>query len=942
MRPSSLPASLDGLRLRAELAASTRVGWDKPAARSAALAKLKAYLEKGRRLAESRLDDAGGGLEAARTLSASMNAALRALFDSIAMDLVDAGSRAPGVALCALGGYGAGELAPKSDVDLVFLVADDPPDWAETVIERTLYALWDCGLTIGGGAVRTVDEAITLAAEDVSERTALLDLRSLSGDMSLVRALLDRFDAEIVQPDAAGFASEKLAERDARVDRQGDSRYQVEPNVKDGKGGLRDLQTLRWLAQVLYGDDALERWVGDGLFSVSDVERYLSAADFFWTVRFHIHDLVGNKDDRLTFDIQPEIAQRMGFLDTEDQIGVEAFMRTYFRKAIDVGALTRLVCAKLEADHLKDLPGGTGRFMPSDGAGGADGLAEAGFKLRAGRLDFLDRSVIERDPVAMLRLFETAAARHFDLHPDAVADIGHSLRQVDDAYRTDPRAARSFFAVLLDADEPRMTLRAMTEAGLLGAYIPEFGDIVARTQFNMYHRFTVDEHTLNALGILRDIENGRHMSDHPLASKIIHKVTHRRALHLAVLLHDTGKGKGDQCVEGAENARIACARLGLDDDETELVAWLIANHLEMSETAQRRDISDPRTVLDFAGLCGSLERLRLLTVLTVVDIRAVGPGVWNGWKAQLLRDLYAATAEVLKDGGQKGGEAGARERLANRAEGSREKFRSAMERLDAAFAADWAEQLEAPYWLAFSETDRLRHAAFARAAKARGADVAAGVRVDRRRSATEVMVIAPDRDALFADIAGALALEGANVVGAQVTTTRDGRAFDVFFVQEPGGKPYGWADAHARDRLKAAVERAALEGLPEACAIAERPIRRREAAFTVTPYVKLDEEAADTALVIEASGRDRPGLLHALARTLAEQGLSVEGARIDGYGERAVDTFYVTEKGRKPSGDARLEAVGAAVEAVLAEAEQAATAKRVAAGLAHAPASEGR
>ncbi|MGX6649125.1 [protein-PII] uridylyltransferase [Maricaulaceae bacterium MS644] len=942
MRPSSLPAALDGLRLRAELAASTRVGWDKPAARSAALAKLKAYLEKGRRLAESRLGDSTGGLEAARTLSSVMNAALRALFDSVAMDLVDEGARAPGLALCALGGFGAGELAPKSDIDLVFLVSDPAPDWAPLVIERTLYALWDSGLTIGGGAVRTVDEAIALATDDVSERTALLDMRSITGDLTLVRELLARFDTELLRPNAAAFAAEKLAERDARVVRQGDSRYQVEPNVKDGKGALRDLQTLRWLAQVLYGDDALERWVGDGLFSVSDVERYLSAADFFWTVRFHIHDLVGGKDDRLTFDIQPETAARMGFADTADQLGVEMFMRTYFKKAIDVGALTRLVCAKLEADHLKDLPGGTGRFMPSDGDAEDTGLAEAGFRLHAGRLDFADTANLERDPGLMLRLFETAASRHFDLHPDAVADIAHSLRQVDESFRTDPRAARSFFAVLLDADDPRMTLRAMTEAGLLGAYIPEFGDIVARTQFNMYHRFTVDEHTLNALGILRDIESGRLLSDHPLASRLVHQITHRRALHLAVLLHDTGKGKGDQCVEGAANARIACARLGLDDDETELVAWLIANHLEMSDTAQRRDISDPRTVLDFAQTCGTLERLRLLTVLTVVDIRAVGPGVWNGWKAQLLRDLHAATTEVLKDGGHKGDESAARARLAQRADQSRDRFRAAMERLDPAFAQDWADQLEASYWLAFSETDRLRHAAFARAAKARGANVAAGVRVDRRRSATEVMVIAPDRDALFADIAGALALEGANVVGAQVTTTSDGRAFDVFFVQETGGKPHSWADPFARDRLKAAVERAARDGLPDACAIAERPIRRREAAFTVTPYLKIDEEAADNALVIEASGRDRPGLLHALARTLAENGLSVEGARIDGYGERAVDTFYVTEKGAKPTDPARLAAVSDALEQVLADAEEAASATRAAAGLAQAPASVGR
>ena len=938
MRPSYVPASLDGLRLRAELAASTRQGWDKPAARQAGLGKMKGYLAKGRALAASRIDGRAGGLDAARTLAGVMNAALRALYDSIALDLVEDGARMPGLALCAVGGFGAGELAPGSDVDLLFLVDDDAPQAAATIIERTRYALWDCGLTIGGGATRTVDQALALAREDVSERTALLDIRTITGDETLERRLVARYDAEMLGEAAPDFASAKLFERDARVDRQGDTRYEVEPHVKDGKGGLRDLQTLRWLAQILYGADALERWVGDGLFAVADVERYLSAADFYWTVRFHLHDLATRKDDRLTFDVQPEIAGRMGYADTDRQLAVEAFMRDYFRKAIDVGALTRRVCAKLEADALKEPPG-AGRYMPADGSARDGELAEDGLTLTAGRLNFADPRVILSDPAIMLRLFEIAAARHVDLHPDAMAAISQSLRLVDDDYRADLRAARCFFAVLLDADDPRMTLRAMTEAGLLGAYIPEFGDIVARTQFNMYHRFTVDEHTLNALGILRDIEAGRLAADHPLATRLAPQIQHRRALHLAVLLHDTGKGKGDQCVEGAQNARVACARLGLDDDETELVAWLIANHLEMSDTAQRRDISDPRTVLAFAETVRSMERLRLLTVLTVCDIRAVGPGVWNGWKAQLMRDLYAATSAVMKDSGAPD-EAAARQRLAERAEAARDRFRQAMERLDPGFAARWTAELEAAYWLAFSETDRLRHAAFVRASLARKTAIAAGVRVDRRRSATEIMVLAPDRHGLFADIAGALARQGANVVGAQVTTTADGRAFDVFFVQEIGGKPFGWAEPAARDRLKSAVEAAAANSSAPATPGADRPVRRREAAFSVKPYVNLYADAADNALVIEASGRDRPGLLHDLARAIADLGLSLEAARIDGYGERAVDTFYVTQDGRKPTEPARHDAIRAALLAVLTEAE--ANLGQSASGLASAPMSAGR
>ncbi|MCC5981869.1 MAG: [protein-PII] uridylyltransferase [Oceanicaulis sp.] len=921
MRLSALPASLDGLRLRAELAAATREGWEPPASRQAGIGRLKKYIEAGRVYAAGKLHGKGGGLEAARALSGVMNAAIRALFDSIATDVDPEGANAPGLAVCALGGWGAGELAPQSDIDLLFLAGTPLREGGEGIVERMLYVLWDCGLNIGGGAIRTVDEAIALAREDVSERTALLDIRWVSGDERLVSTLKHKFARTLrAHDEIAGFVSAKLSERDARVDRQGDSRYAVEPNIKDGKGALRDLQTIRWLAQVLYGNDAMERWVAGGLLTVQDVERYLKAEDFYWTVRFHLHALNARKDDRLTFDTQPEISTLMGYEDSEETLGVEDFMRDYFRRAIDVGALTRLVCAKLEADELKDPPAGIGRFLPADGAPDDEGLAEAGFAIRSGRLTFADPTVVEDDPVRLLTLFELAAARHLDLHPDAVALVAHSLRLVDDDFRADQRAARSFFAILLEADDPRMTLRAMTEAGLLGAYIPEFGDIVARTQFNMYHRFTVDEHTLNALGLLREIERGRLAGDHPLATRIIHDITHRRALHLAVLLHDTGKGQGDQCIEGAERALVACARLGLDETETALVAWLIRSHLEMSDAAQRRDLSDPRTVLDFAGIVSNLERLRLLTVLTVVDIRAVGPGVWNGWKAQLIRDLYEATAAVLTGEGR-AGEDEALARLHARADRARTLFRAEMERIDPAFGERWSGQLDDSYWLSFAESDRLRHAAFVRAAEARGADVACGVRIDRRRSAAEVLILAPDRDGLFADIAGALALSGANVVGAQVATTAGGTAFDVFYVQEPGGKPYGWSDLAALDRLKARVDTAAREGLGEKHLIPARRVARREAAFTVTPYVKIEGKAADGALVVEASGRDRPGLLHDLARAITGLGLSVQAARIDGYGERAVDVFYVTEQGRKITDPKREKALKDALLAVLGGAE---------------------
>jgi [protein-PII] uridylyltransferase len=485
-------------------------------------------------------------------------------------------------------------------------------------------------------------------------------------------------------------------------------------------------------------------------------------------------------------------------------------------------------------------------------------------------------------------------------------------------------------------------LRLMTEAGLLGKFLPEFGSIVARTQFNMYHRYTVDEHTLQLIGLLREIETGDHPLDHPVATRIVHDIKNRRALHLAALLHDTGKGKGDQCVEGALQARAACTRLGLPKAEVELVAWLVRAHLLMSDTAQRRDIGDPRTVIEFAREVGTLERLNLLTLLTVIDIRSVGPGIWNGWKGQLLRDLYAATRTVLEGDTSSDGEAEIRSLLRGQADEARAAFREKLKRVDDHFAQGWIADLDDSYWLSFSEADRLRHAAFVRAARGRGDLVAAAARVDKRRAATEVMLIAPDRDRLFADIVAVLANLGASVVGAQVSTTASGEAFDVFYVQDAAGQPYGFDRERARDALAERVRRAASGSKTRVTARPSQPLTRRAAAFTVIPSVSIDQTAAETATLIEASGRDRPGLLADLSEALADSGLALQSARIDGYGERATDVFYVLKDGKKLTDERLIADVKAALLTVLTEEEARIEEKARTRGLARARASSGR
>ena len=898
MTVTGLPASLDGLKLRAEVAAAlSNGGWASAPARMRVIGLLKAARETGRQQAFAKLDGVAGGLEAARFLADITNSILVALFAALEVENSEAANE---IALCAVGGFGAGELAPGSDIDILFLKSDTAGDDTNAFIEQAVMALWDMGLKVGSAAVRTIDETLELSSGDVSERTSLLSARFLAGNRTLADELDAQFREQAEASSGAEFVDAKLKERDRRIARAGRSRYTVEPNIKDSKGGLRDLQLLRWLAQFLYGADAFERWVASGLLTVADVEKYLKASDFLWTTRFHLHDLTGGKDDRLTFDLQPEIAARLGFDDGATEIAVERFMRRYFLTAMDVGSLTRLVSAKLEADAWKTTPRGLGRFLPGNALDDDEG--DAAFSVREGRVDFADPRQIAKQPYLLMRLFQAAAEREADLHPNAIATVGRSLRLVDDDFRDDPLVKRTFFTILLESSEPHIILRLMTEAGLLGLYLPEFGAIVARTQFNMYHRYTVDEHTLHALGLMREIEQGRHPADHPLASKIIGDIKYRRALHLAILLHDTGKGQGDQCIEGAARAREACERLGLPDEETELVAWLVKSHLIMSDTAQRRDLGDPKTVINFARTVGTLERMRLLLLLTIVDIRAVGEGVWNGWKGQLLRDLYSATEAVLADGAALGGtdsEVEARSRLSEKAAMAREQIRTRLSRIDPDFANDWADGLDDAYWLAFRSEDRFRHAAFARSARALSRRSAVAVRIDRRRVAAEVMILSPDRDGLFADIASALSDLGANVIGAQVTTTQSGQAFNVFFVQDANGRPYGIGRARARDALLERVRRAAAGEKLRPVVKRDHLLRRRSAAFDVRPSVSFDDTIAQNATVIEASGRDRPGLLADLAHALAASDVSLLAAQIDGYGERAVDVFNVVKDGKK-------------------------------------------
>lgn len=872
------------------------------AARPDILACLKPVLAEARAILSLRVDAGEAGIPVARAFAGFMDDMIGALADHVVRRVypADNPTKSERLAAVAVGGYGRGRLAPGSDVDILFLLPYKQTAWGESVVETLLYVLWDLGLKVGH-ATRSVDESIRQAQGDMTIRTAMLEARHIWGDQALFAELKQRYRTDVAVPPGLDFVDAKLSEREARHRRMGESRYLVEPQIKDGKGGLRDLESLYWIGKYLFQVERPADLVGVGLLDADEVKKFAKAEAFLWTVRVHLHLLTGRAEERLTFDVQTEMARRLGYAAHGGLSAVERFMKHYFLVAKDVGDLTRIVCATLEDQQRKYRPG-LRRFLPRLG-GRPKKIGD--FLNDNGRLDTARDDVFERDPVNLLRLFAIADARDLDIHPHALRLVTRSLKLVDRDLRADPDANAVFMSMLASRHQPERALRRLNEAGVFGRFIPDFGRIVALMQFNMYHHYTVDEHLIRAIGFLAQIERGALAEDHPIAHEVIHKIISREALYLAMLLHDIAKGREtDHSDEGAAIARKLGPRLGLNAAETETVAWLVQNHLLMSDFAQKRDLTDPKTVQDFAEKVQSPERLRLLLVLTVADIRAVGPGTWNGWKGQLLRQLYKETEVVLLGGlaaeGRKARVAHAQSALAER-------------------LSDWSAAARKrlmgrhydAYWLSADAETHERHARLIRKAETAGIKVALDARPDRFRAVTEVTLFAADHPGLFARVAGAFAVAGASVVDAKIHTTVDGCALDTFWIQATDGTAFEGVDKI--QRLEATVVQALMGEVRPRDVLAARLKRpKREAAFRVEPQVLIDNMASNSHTVIEVNGRDRPGLLYDLTRALFTLNLSIGSAHIATYGERAVDVFYVRDlMGQKVTHASKLRAIDA-------------------------------
>lgn len=785
------------------------------------------------------------------------------------------------LAVMAVGGSGRGEMAPFSDVDLLFVLPYKMTGWAESVIESTLYILWDLHLKVGH-ASRSIPDCLRLAKEDFTIRTSLLEMRYLTGDAALGERLHDTLREQLFAGTASEFIDAKLEERAERHKRQGGQRYMVEPNVKEGKGGLRDLQTLYWIAKYEHGVNTVAELVEHGVFRQEEFDAFDAAERFLWAVRCHIHLIAGRAQDQLTFDLQVEVADRIGYVDHGGRRAVEYFMQDYFRHATRVGELTRIFLTAMEAAHLKPEPRIIGFFK---GRRRRRKKLKPGYDLKQGRLAVIDNAEFLSDKLNLLRLFEEGLRTGYLIHPDAMRLVTANLHLIDDDMRRDKEAVRIFLDLMLKHGNPERGLRRMNELGVLAAFIPEFAPVVAMMQFNMYHSYTVDEHTIQVVSTLAQIEREELIEELPVASGILSRGVNRKVLYLACLIHDLGKGRDeDHSVVGAKIARRICPRLGLKPDEADTVEWLVRHHLLMSDMAQKRDIGDIRTVRDFAKAVKTKTRLDLLTVLTVCDIRGVGPNVWNNWKATLLRGLYRATAVALETGLED----------LNREKREGEAKRALRERLDGWDRKDLKAETDrhyGPYWQGLDTDSQVVFAGLLRDLPA--TEIRIDTAQDIDRDATRVCFALSDHPGIFSRLAGALSLVGANVVDARTYTTKDGYATAVFWVQDAEGHPY---EASRLPRLKTMIQKTLMGEVVASQALDKRDkIKKRERPFNVPTHITFDNDGSEIYTIIEVDTRDRPGLLYDLTKTLAASNIYISSAVIATYGEQVIDTFYVKD-----------------------------------------------
>jgi len=798
--------------------------------------------------------------------------------DSLIIDMWRdvAGNCAEEVDLLAVGGYGRGELCPQSDWDLWFLLEDDANPHVNASIERFVYALWDMNVKLGH-AVRTVDETMAYVREDWKTATAGLESRLLCGNGTTYAALQKKIDVFFSRKRKV-FVEAKLEEMEHRHAQTGGTAFLMEPDIKEGKGGLRDVQTVFWLAKVWHGSKDIADLVRQGAISETEYRNLMQAQDFLWRCRTGLHLEVGRATDRLGFEQQMALAERMDYQSEPGRHAVEAFMKDYFRHAGRIARVSSLLTMHFQEElHPQWL---ARRKDIGDG-----------FTLEGKWIGVRDGNIFDEDPLRLLRIFHAAQTGHRRLSSEALRQVREHVLMIDDEFRANPEACRIFLRILRHRRNVAAALKQMNDTGILGRFIPEFRHAVGLGQFNNYHAYTVDEHSIRAVAVSRKFCLGRTDKDRfPLACELMPQIRRPELLYLALLFHDLAKGKGrDHSRDGETLARRFCRRLGLNKDDTELVAWLVRNHLFMAMTAQSSDLGEDSVIETFAGKVEDVERLKYLYLLTVADIYAVGPNIWNDWKGSLLRELYYASEQVLLTGPVAGKHIQARIRA---------RIESVLNAAEDQERTQLSQLLKALPLRALIHFPPLQLLAIGRLMIHGKDKPAVDVYIDIIRGETEVLILANNHEGLFAKLTTTIARGHVNIVAAKAFDLGSGRVLDVFHVQNARGRPL--SEEYDQQRLLKRIE-AVLMGTPPEIRVSTLKPHVLMKRVPVSVHALPSASSRQTAIEIVAA--DRPGLLAQLAVTIAEQGINVRGASISTFGEKVADVFFLTDSEEKPLSD---------------------------------------
>ena len=799
--------------------------------------------------------------------------------------------------LVAQGGYGRRELNPHSDIDLLFLYGSKVSPYLKAVTERILYTLWDGGLEVGH-AVRTVSESIRQADRDMKIKTSLLDARYLCGDAALFEGFEKAVQAYLVQRNGERFVREKLQETRERHERYGGSVYLLEPEVKEGEGGLRDIHTVLWIAKVRCRASGLKELVDKEILSPQELNKLTEARDFLWRVRNELHFSSGKHQDQLTFEEQERVAPALGFKDEGKTKAVEAFMRHYYMQASEVARLCQLIL-----NRALDPAGGTpwrARFWGRE--------TQPGVRLYKGVLSVTDARVITEQPGNLVGIFHQAQKHNAELDYRTRELVREHTALIDDRLRRSAAANIPFFAILKWRDRVYETLREMHGCGALGAFIPEFGRLLCMALHDLYHIYTVDQHSLRLIRELERLKAGEFKDGFPLLTQLAREVEKIEVLFLGLLFHDIGKGLGGGHSEvGAEIARTVARRMRLNVDDTAQLEFLVRYHLLFASTAFRRDLEDEKTILGFATTMGSVTNLKMLYLLTYCDMRSVGPDVWNNWKGSLLEELYVKTLDVLE--GQEKGELRIEDRRSRvrRIQGRlrRQLLRQhSRERVEHFF-----ESMPERYFLSTPEDEIPAH--FELMDQFVDQTYLCALRHFPELDCSKIAICTRDRPGLFASITGVFAARGMDILSARIATRRDGLILDVFRISH-GGKPEVMMQERRWERVRELLEQV-LSGQRDVARLVQesgRPSFLQKRAPRVPTAVEIDNEASEDFTVVEVYTQDRIGVLFTIAHNLHRLGLSIHIAKISTNVDQVADIFYVTdEAGDKVRDQDRLERI---------------------------------